>query len=343
MNKESQNADETRRQKALHALHILDTPIEGRFEKITRAARQLTGLPISGLSFIDGDRVWLKSVQGLDAAEACSDGSMCAVALHAGGLFEVNDARQDERFAKHPSVCDEPWIRSYAGHPVRTADGTPVGVLWVADRKTRKLAERQRTVLASLARATDAELQARRPGEPQRELAHALQPDRRRAVDSLTRVWGRDAILGILEREFERARKKGTGIGTIIVDLEQQSVCETRGFDASDALVRRAARRLVRSLRPQDSVGRFGRGEFLGVVTTTDRAELAALAQKMRTRVARLPVPVPGGTVEVKATLGAAWAPANCLRTPGALLDAASYALYNARLRGGNRVEVRAA
>ena len=34
------------------------------------------------------------------------------------------------------------------------------------------------------------------------------------AVDSLTRLWGREAILGILEREFERARKKGTGIGT---------------------------------------------------------------------------------------------------------------------------------
>src|SRR5262249_6095051 len=125
MHKQSQNADETRRLKALDALQILDTPLEERFERITRSARQLTGLPIAALSFVDGERLWLKSVQGLDAAETCSAGSMCAAALHTTGVFEVEDARHDPRFAEHPTVRDDPWIRFYAGHAVRTGDGVP--------------------------------------------------------------------------------------------------------------------------------------------------------------------------------------------------------------------------
>lgn len=344
MPKQQSQTDETSRQKAVRALHILDTPIEERFERITRAARQLTGLPIASLSLVDGDRLWFKSIQGLDAIETGREGSLCAEALTSDGVFVVPDTRKDPRFAEHPMVRDEPWVRFYAGHAVHSADGVPVGTLCVADRKPRKFGARQQTVLQSLARAADAELQARRAGEIQRELASGLGHDRRSAVDSLTRLWGREAILGILEREFQRARKKGTGIGTIIVDLDPlQPPGENRGFEASDAVIRRTARRLVRTLRPQDSVGRFGGGEFLGVVTTADRAELAAIAQKMRAKIARLPMPAPGGAVDVTASLGAAWAPANGLRTPGALLDAANYALCNARLRGGNRVEVRAA
>jgi PleD family two-component response regulator len=63
----------------------------------------------------------------------------------------------------------------------------------------------------------------------------------------------------------------------------------------------------------------------------------------VRTRIARTPMRAPKGAVEVTVSLGGAWAPAAGLRTPGALLDAANYALVSAQRRGGNRVEVRAA
>jgi diguanylate cyclase (GGDEF)-like protein len=342
MLKPPRHPDETRRQKALRALQILDTPIEERFERITRAARQMLRMPIAALSLVDASRQWFKSVQGLDAAETSRDDSFCGHAILGEGAFVVPDARHDERFADNPLVREEPWIRFYAGHPLRAARGLPVGTLCVADRKPRKFGAREQGLLSSLARAAEAELLSRAPNAAQRDLAGDLE-GRPAAVDTLTRLWGRDAILEILDREFAQARRKGTGIGTIIVELDRRDrIDDTLGHAATSTVIKRTARRLLRTLRPQDAVGRFGGSEFLGVITTPDRAELAALAQRMRARIARTPVKGARGPIEVTVSLGAAWAPASRLRTAGALLDAANYALCNAQQRGGNRVEVRA-
>lgn len=344
MLKPSDHPDEPRRQKALRTLQILDTPIEERFERITRAARQMLRMPIAALSLVDDSRQWFKSVQGLDITETSRADSFCGHAILGSDAFVVPDARQDERFADNPLVREQPWIRFYAGHPVYATNGLPVGTLCVADRKPRKFGRKENAVLGSLARAAEAELRARPPHPAQREIAAALDGQASSAVDSLTRLWGRGAILEILEREFAQARKKGTGIGTIIVELDRRHrIDESLGFAATDTVIKRTARRLLRTLRPQDAIGRFGGSEFLGVVPTADRAELAAIAQRIRAKIARTPVRAAKGAIDVTVSLGAAWAPASRLRTPGALLDAANYALCNAQQRGGNRVEVRAA
>lgn len=344
MDKPSHHPEESRRLKAVRALQVLDTPIEERFERITRTARQMLRMPIAALTLVDEERQWFKSIQGLEASETSREASFCAYAILGKDPLVVPDARKDERFADSPMVRDAPWIRFYAGQPVYAANGLPVGTLSVADRKPRKFGSREYAVLGSLARAAEAELRTRAASGAQRALAAELQDGRPAAVDTLTRLWGREAILAILERDFAQARKKGTGIGTIIVELDRRErIDESHGYAATEAVIKRTARRLLRTLRPQDAVGRFGGSEFLGVVTTPDRAELAALAQRMRAKIARTPIRADKGAVDVTVSLGAAWAPANRLRTPGALLDAANYALCNAQQRGGNRVEVRAA
>lgn len=339
----SPHPDESRRQKALQALNLLDTPIEERFERITRAARQMLKMPIAAISLVDEARQWFKSVQGLEFCETARADSFCGHAVLGTDTFVVPDARRDERFADNPLVRDEPWIRFYAGHPIRGAGDLPVGTLCVIDRKPRRFGEREQTVLRSLAIATEAEMLSRMPGEAQRRLVSDFQKQGRNGIDSLTRLWGRDAILELLERQFRQARRKGTGIGTLIVNVDgRERIDQAFGYEATDAVIRRTARRLLRTLRPQDAVGRFGGTEFLGVVATGDRAELAAIAQRVRTRIARTPIRAPKGKLSVTVSLGGAWAPASGLRTPGALLDAANYALCNAQSRGGNRVEVRA-
>jgi diguanylate cyclase (GGDEF)-like protein len=345
MQKPAPHPQENRRQKALESLNILDTPLEERFERVTRAARQLLKMPIAALSLVDHARQWFKSVQGLDLCETAREDSFCAHAILGEDAFVVPDATKDERFADNPMVRDEPWVRFYAGHPIKSPNGYAVGTLCVADRKPRRFGAKERTILQSLAKTAEAELRARLPSEVQRQLIAELKKKRNGpTIDTLTRLWGRDAILEILEREFKQARRKGTGIGTFIVDVDRRGeIDDALGYEASDAVIRGTARRLLRTLRPQDAVGRFGGAEFLGVVATSDRAELAALAQRIRAKIAMVPIRAPTGALDVTVSLGAAWAPASLLRTPGALLDAANYALCSAQQRGGNRVEVRAA
>lgn len=344
MEKPAPHPQEPKRLAALRALNLVDTPIEERFERLTRTARQLLKMPIAALTLVDEKRQWFKSIQGLPVSETSRDISFCGHAVLGRETFIVPDARKDARFADNPLVAEDPWLRFYAGHPVCSADGLPLGTLCVADRKPRRFGPRETAMLASLASAAAVELQARIPGEAQRKLAGELKQQRRTAVDSLSRVWGREAILELLEREFRLARRKGTGIGTLIVDVDGHDVLDRRlGVEAGDTVIRKTARRLVRTLRPQDSLGRFGRGEFLSVLTTVNRAELAAIAQRVRARIARTPVRSGRGETPVTVSLGAAWAPASRLQAPGALLDAATQALVAAQQRGGNRVEVRAA
>jgi diguanylate cyclase (GGDEF)-like protein len=345
MHQSASTPDETRRQQALHALNLLDTPIEERFERITRSARQLLNMPIAAISLVDENRQWFKSVQGLEVSETPRADSFCSQAVLGNGPLIVPDATQDERFARSALVRDDPWIRFYAGYPIKAANGCAVGALCVVDRKPRRFRHKHEVILRSLARTVEVELKSKPPSEAQRALISDLSGDERRgAVDALTRLWGREAILEVLERELQHARRKGFGIGTLIVDLDRrEAINGALGYEAGDTVVRKTARRLLRALRSQDSMGRFGATAFLGVVTRADRAELAALAQRMRTKIAKTPIRSAKGVVDATVSLGAAWAPASMLRTPGALLDAATYALSSAQLRGGNRVEVRAA
>jgi GAF domain-containing protein len=88
--------------------------------------------------------------------------SFCAHAVAADALLEVSDTTTDLRFAGNPIVTGGPRARYYAGAPVRTADGQPVGVLCVVDTTARRMSPDQRTALESLARLAGAHLEPAR-------------------------------------------------------------------------------------------------------------------------------------------------------------------------------------
>ncbi len=59
--------DEETRLKTLRSLNILDTPAEERFDRLTRLAKRMFGVPIALVSLVDEDRQWFKSCVGLSA------------------------------------------------------------------------------------------------------------------------------------------------------------------------------------------------------------------------------------------------------------------------------------
>src|SRR5882762_8461897 len=125
MQKPASHPLEARRQRALLALQLLDTPIEERFERITRAASRELRMPMAAISLVDRARQWFKSSRGIEACETGRDVSFCGHAILGAGAFVVPDARKDRRFADNPLVTGDPGIRFYAGHPVKAPDGSP--------------------------------------------------------------------------------------------------------------------------------------------------------------------------------------------------------------------------
>src|ERR1019366_6505998 len=88
--------------------------------------------------------------------------------------MEVPNALDDERFRDNPLVTSEPNIRFYAGAPLVTPDGQPIGTLCVIDRRPRHLTPEQREALAVLGRLVVRQLELRLTARQEQQLKEEL-------------------------------------------------------------------------------------------------------------------------------------------------------------------------
>ena len=153
-------SDEQQRLAVLRNLHILDTPPEERFDRITRTAQRLFNAPIVLISLIDAQRQWFKSCQGLPVSETPRSISFCSHAILADTPLIIPDVLLDPRFADNPLVTGEPLIRFYAGQPLVAADGSKLGTLCIIDRAPRQFGEQDIAALRDLASWAADELNA---------------------------------------------------------------------------------------------------------------------------------------------------------------------------------------
>jgi len=131
--------DDAARLRQLRDLQLLDTPPEERFDRVVRFAAEQLDMPIALVSLVDEKRQWFKARFGLDATETPRDISFCGHAIATPGLFVIEDARQDPRFADNPLVTGAPHVRFYAGAPLSTPSGHRVGTLCIIDTQPRTL------------------------------------------------------------------------------------------------------------------------------------------------------------------------------------------------------------
>jgi len=143
---------EDSRLEALRGLLLLDTPAEQEFDDITSLAACICETPIALISLVDQDRQWFKSRVGLAVPQTPRNVAFCAHAILGDDILEVQDATEDPRFADNPIVTSDPFLRFYAGIPLKTTDNYNVGTLCVIDRVPRALSEQQRNALSALGR-----------------------------------------------------------------------------------------------------------------------------------------------------------------------------------------------
>ncbi|MCW2763529.1 MAG: diguanylate cyclase [Marmoricola sp.] len=169
-------AYELERLETLRTLEVLDTPPEAEFDAIITGARHLFDCRMAFVSLVDADRQWFKARCGLDASETPRDISICNHTIVANDLLVVPDTLLDARFANNPLIVGVPFIRFYAGIPLRIArhrGGTPmpVGTLCVADDRPHDPSPEKLEMLRGMGHVIEALLEARRSSTESLRLA----------------------------------------------------------------------------------------------------------------------------------------------------------------------------
>ncbi|UIP07539.1 PAS domain-containing protein [Erythrobacter sp. SDW2] len=156
--------DEDARLKVLAGFGLDSLVEDEELAQIASFAGRLCNAPIALVSIVEEKRQRFLAGMGLDVSESPRETSFCAHAMLGDKLLVVSDARSHPLFADNPLVTGEPHIRFYAGAPLITSEGAPLGSLCVIDRVPRSdgLDSVQCEGLTVLARAVMRRLEAQR-------------------------------------------------------------------------------------------------------------------------------------------------------------------------------------
>lgn len=105
--------------------------------RITAFAAALCDVPIALVSLVEERRQMFLARTGLDTVETAREMSFCQYAMLGDAVMVVPDAEADPRFVDNPLVTGDPQIRFYAGAPLVTDRGVPLGALCVIGQTAR--------------------------------------------------------------------------------------------------------------------------------------------------------------------------------------------------------------
>jgi len=232
---------------ALYQLKLLDTPASEGFDRITRMASQIFGLPVAAVSLTDRDRQWFKSRVGVEHRSIPRDRAPCAQVAESTQPLVIEDFQADACYAD--SVLGRAGTRFYAGAPLVTSEGYGLGSLCVLGTEPRKATEAELAALVDLAAMVMAQI----------ELQHAF--GRIDPVTGMpTRNQFRDDLMD-LERDHP-----GEHRFAVVVDMARDDqisrIVRALGVARVDDFIREASQALRVALGPGRVAYQVGSAQF---------------------------------------------------------------------------------
>jgi len=173
-----------------------------------------------------------------------------------------------------------------------------------------------------------------------RKLQLSLEWLRRIATtDELTGLWNRRAIFPILNRELSRCERDKDPISVLMVDFDNfKKINDSYGHKAGDAVLRDGAQRMLKILRPYDSVGRYGGEEIIILLPGCDAAEARQVAERLAEVVRATPFTYEEHRISATVSVGGATKRNPTPNHADRLVVSADQYLYEAKTTGRDRV-----
>jgi diguanylate cyclase (GGDEF)-like protein len=326
----------------IHSLHLFYTPLEERFERITRLARRTLQVPVAAITLLNDEKQWFKSVAGWSVSELPRETSFCKHTIQGSELLTITDTREDRRTAGSPLVGSAPHFRAYAGFPLVDEHGAPAGTFCVFDTKPRVFSEADKQALVDLGSMAQREVLSDRLSAAHSALTTKLSVARREAMmDPLTRLWNRRGASVLLKAALEIADRDGTPLTLALLDLDNfKRINDTYGHQIGDEVLRKLGARLTAALRAADIVCRIGGDEFLVVMADTDAGTAARVAERIRRAVTETSVPTREGALPISISVGCMVRAPHDKHPVDTLLERADKALLDSKAAGRNRVRI---
>ena len=260
---------EAARLDALRKLDLLDTPPSEAFDRITRMAGQVFGLPIAAVSLTDSDRQWFKSRIGVEHNSIPRIKAPCAQVAETTDLLVIPD------LLDHPCYGDSPLahsgIRFYAGAPLVTREGFCLGAMCVLGTEPRQATAAELASLSDLAAMAMAQI----------ELQHAFG-----RIDPLSGLPNRNQFIEDLD-DLARDRPQGERRLCVLVDLaspeQLDDMAGVTGPGYLDEMIDEAARTIRSAIGPTRKAYHVAATQFafLALPGVEEQGYTALLAQKL--------------------------------------------------------------
>lgn len=324
---------EARRQSAAEALDLTSPVFVETYESVVHLVQAADGAPVCLFSVLDGERNFFKACRGTGGLrESPRAYSFCGHAILQPDLdqvFCIPDTHQDQRFHDNPLVTGQPGIRFYAGIPIRSPGGLPVGTLCLLDLSPRQLTSGMQELLMHGRRLLESQLQL---------VAETVR-------DPLTGLYNRRFLQDLLEREWRKSYRQLLPLSALVLDVDHfKKYNDHYGHGAGDQALVAVAEALNASCeRPGDLAVRYGGEEFLILLPQTDLDGARVVSAKIMAAMAARRISHHGSPLGML-SLSVGGAVAIIWTSPEAdferLMLVADRALYVAKMEGRNRSHV---
>ena len=162
--------------------------------------------------------------------------------------------------------------------------------------------------------------------------------------DALTGLYNRWFVVEKIDSEINRALRHGSPMSLLMLDIDHfKRINDTFGHPAGDQVLQAIGKLLRESCRVYDIPGRYGGEEFCIVLPETKVGNTTVVAERIRSRLESTELPCGDTSIVVTASMGIAGMESGegaDILSPAALIDRADRALYTAKNRGRNRIEM---